>query len=200
MNLSIVRAAETRPSTRFFKTLYQDLEGVLELRTFGPAGETPAAKILQHTANRLRDFVPVKKGVIDPARNQRFLDGCKADKLGAFCGVSLRSQESLKDRKGDAAHCAVVPAIFLDADFKHLGKDETWRRINAAPLAPSMIVESGGGLHVYWKLAKPFFLKTEMAEAKRWLRHIASSVADVVDEAVSEPARVLRIPDSYNFK
>ena len=32
------------------------------------------------------------------------------------------------------------------------------------------------------------------------LRHIAASVADVVDEAVSEPARVLRIPGSYNFK
>ena len=68
------------------------------------------------------------------------------------------------------------------------------------PLQPSMVVESGGGLHTYWDLAQPFYLKKEMAEAKRWLSHIASTVADVVDESVSEPARVLRIPGSYNFK
>ena len=100
--------------------------------------------------------------------------------------MALRSQESLKDRKGDAAHCAVLPALFADADFKHLGEEETRRRIKDCPLSPSMIVESGGGLHVYWVLRQPFYLRKEMAEAKRWLRHIAASVADVVDEEVSE--------------
>ena len=39
-----------------------------------------------------------------------------------------------------------------------------------------------------------------MADAKCWLRHIAASVADVVDEEVSEPVRVLRLPGSLNFK
>ena len=64
-----------------------------------------------------------------------------------------------------------------------------------------MVIESEGGLHPYWILdpSSAFYLKREMREAKLWLRHIASSVADVVDETVSEPARVLRIPGSYNF-
>ena len=53
---------------------------------------------------------------------------------------------------------------------------------------------------MYWLLEAPFILKVEMAEAKRWLRHIAASVADVVDEEVSEPIRVLRLPGSFNFK
>ena len=161
---------------------------------------SPAAKKLRKEANRLRDFVPVENGVCDEARIRRFLDGCEKAKLGAFFGVALRSQSSLKDRKGDASHCQVLPAIFCDADDKHLGEEETRRRIAACPLPPSMVVESGGGLHPYWILKKPFFLKAEMAEAKRWLRHIAASVAEVVDATVSEPARVLRIPESYNFK
>ena len=39
-----------------------------------------------------------------------------------------------------------------------------------------------------------------MKEAQRWLRHIASTVAEAVDEEVSEPSRVLRIPGSTNWK
>ena len=105
-----------------------------------------------------------------------------------------------KIRKGDAAHCQTLPCLFVDADWKHLGDDETIARIAACKLAPSVVVESGGGLHPYWILKQPFYLKKEMAEAKRWLRHIAASVADVVDESVSEPIRVLRIPGSWNHK
>ena len=126
--------------------------------------------------------------------------GARKRSSGRFFGVALRSQASLKTRKGDAAHCQTLSVLFCDVDFKHLGEDETRRRIADCPLPPSMIVASGGGWHVYWRLKKPFYLKKEMAEAKRWLRHIAASVADVVDEEVSEPVRVLRIPGSFNFK
>ena len=200
MSLALVPVVEKHQSTVFFKILHQNLDGVQELRTFGPEGDSSAAKKLRSQANRLRDFVPVKNGVCDPKRIQRFLAGCEKAKRGAFCRVALRSQAALKDRKGDATHCQSLPAFFLDVDFKHLGEAETRKRIAAVPLPPSMMVESGGGLHPYWILAQPFYLKSEMAEAKRWLRHIAASVADVVDESVSEPARVLRIPGSHKFK
>ena len=187
-------------AARFFKELYFGQDGVLEIRTFGPDGNSPAAKKLRKEANRLRDFVLIKNGFCDEARIQRFLDGCKKAKLGAFFGVALRSRAALKDKKGDGAHCQTLTCLFVDMDFRHLGEDETRKRLAAAPLPPSMVVESGGGLHPYWILKQPFYLKKEMADAKRWLRHIASSVADVVDETVSEPARVLRIPGGYNFK
>ena len=200
MSLSLVPVVETHPSTVFFKTIHQGLDGVQELRTFAPDGDSPAANKLRKEAHRLRDFVPVKNGVCDPKRIQRFLDGCEKAKLGAFFGVALRAQASLKTKKGDGAHCQTLTCAFVDADHKHLGEDETIRRITASPLAPSMVVESGGGLHPYWILKQPFQLKNELATAKRWLRHIAASVADVVDETVSEPTRVLRIPGSYNFK
>ena len=142
-----------------FGTLYDGHEGMNERRTFGPDGKTAAAIKLRKEAARLRDFVPVKNGGCDEARIQRFVDGCNGAHLGAFFGVALRSQESLKDRKGDAAHCQTLTSLFVDADFCHLGEDETRKRIAAAPLPPSMVVESGGGLHAYWILAQPFYLK-----------------------------------------
>ena len=189
-------------ATKFFSTLYAHQSGVLELRTFGPDGDSTKAKTLRRKANALRDFVLVENGIVDEPKVLSFIKGCNAAHLGAFYGVALRARESLKDRKGDAAHCQTLTTLFVDADFKHLGEEETIRRINAAPLAPSMVVESGGGLHPYWILdsSSAFYLKRELPAAKLWLRHIAASAAGVVDESVSEPARVLRIPGSYNFK
>ena len=198
--LSLVPVVETQPFVRFFKTLYRSQSGVLELRTFGSDGQDATSKQLRTTAHRLRDFVPVINGTYDHARIEKFLKGCEQAKLGAFFGVALRAQASLKTRKGDGAHCQTLTTLFVDADWKHLGEEEARRRIKDCPLQPSLIVESGAGLHVYWMLTQPFYLKKEMATAKRWLRHIAASVADVVDETVSEPARVLRIPGSYNCK
>ena len=194
--LTVVGSANQQPFERFFNTLYAGQTGVLELRTFPPEGNEK----LKHIANRLRDFVPVKDGAYDANRVTRNIAGCNKAGLGAFFGVALRSQDSIKTRKGDAAHCQTLTAFFLDMDFKHLGEEETRRRLNALSISPSMVVASGGGLHPYWILKQPLYLKKEMAEAKRWLRHIAASVADVVDEEVSEPTRVLRIPGGYNFK
>jgi hypothetical protein len=39
-----------------------------------------------------------------------------------------------------------------------------------------------------------------MKDAQSALRRMAATIADVVDESVSEPVRVLRIPGSFNFK
>lgn len=181
----------SHPAEAFFSALYRGQTGVLELRTFD-----------HPQANKLRDFIPVKEGAFDFTRVQRFLKDTEALQLGAFFGVALRTAASLKTLKGDAAHCQTLTALFVDADFKHLGEEETRRRIAAFPMPPSMVVHSGGGLHPYWLLKYPIFLQGTggMQRAKSCLKRLAKSVADVVDESVSEPVRVLRIPGGFNFK
>ncbi|HXG86742.1 MAG TPA: hypothetical protein VNJ02_00285 [Vicinamibacterales bacterium] len=175
----------------FFETLYAGQNGVMELRTFD-----------HDRANALRDFIEVNDGKYNHDRVVTFLKATEALQLGAYYGVALRTAAALKTRKGDAAHCQTLTALFVDADFKHLGEEETRKRIAAFELPPSLVVCSGGGLHPYWLLDQPIFLQAPggMKTAKSWLKRLASSVADVVDEAVSEPARVLRIPGSFNFK
>jgi len=179
------------PATQFFNTLYAGQTGVLELRTFD-----------HPKANALRAFIPVEQGEYDVDRVTKFLDATEELRLGAFFGVALRTAASLKSKKGDAAHCQTLTALFVDADFKHLGEAETRRRIDECQLQPSMLVCSGGGLHPYWLLETPIFLQSPggMAKAKSYLKRLAKAVAEVVDESVSEPVRVLRIPGSYNFK
>jgi hypothetical protein len=173
----------------FFKRLYPGQTGILECRTF----DHPEAW-------KLRDFVPVIDGVVDMARINRFLAETESRRLGAYFGVALRTPESVRDRKGDAAHCQALTALFVDADYKYLGEAETRRRIQQYRPSPSIVVCSGGGLHVYWTLTAPIDLRTDEQRARRILRRLARSIAGIVDESVSEPARVLRIPGSLNFK
>ena len=188
----------------FFSILYAGQTGVLELRTFGPekSDASPEAAAQRKAANDARDFIPIVDGQLDHGRVNKYLAACEKARLGAFFGVALRSQASIKSKKGDAAHCQTLTALFVDADFKHLGEAETHRRITAFPLTPSMVVRSGGGFHPYWMLSLPIQLQHEdgMATAKSYLKHLANSVAGIVDESVSEPVRVLRIPGSFNFK
>jgi predicted P-loop ATPase len=202
----------------FFKTLYAGQTGVLELRTFGPDKiETAEAERQRKAASRLRDFIPVKLGEFDFDRVQRFLTGCESARLGAFFGVALRNQASLTAKKGDASHCQTLTALFVDADFKHLDEDyskkdeetqkrieaEMRRRIDEFQLPVSAVVCSGGGLHPYWLLKMPIQIgasSKEMNRARSYLSRLACSVSDIVDTSVSEPARVLRIPGSKNFK
>jgi putative DNA primase/helicase len=188
----------THPAEQFFRELYAGQTGYIELRTFAP--DTDATR--RAVANHIRDFVPVTEGEFDFGRVSLFLRECERYQLGAFFGVALRSQRGADERKGSGEHCQVLTAIFVDADFKHLGEDETRRRLESLGLPPSLLVRSGGGLHPYWLLRIPIYLQMpgEMARAKKLLRDFARAVAGVVDESVSEPARVLRIPGSKNFK
>ena len=188
---------------QFFEALYANQTGILELRAFGhEKSDDLAAEAQRKAASKLRDFVPVIEGKLDIARVNIFLQGCEKNRLGAYFGVALRTESAIIDKKGDGAHCKVLTALFVDADFKHLGEAETRRRITEFPLVPSMVVASGGGLHSYWILSDPLLLQVgmEMEAAKLILRNLASKVADVVDESVSEPVRVLRIPGGFNFK
>lgn len=174
----------------FFSELYAGQTGVLELRTF----KHPDAK-------ELRRFIPVNEGAFDFTPVARFLKETEQRKIGAYFGVALRTQLALKTGEGDLAHCQSLTALFVDADYKRDGEAETRSKIAALPVSPSLTVSTGGGLHVYWLLSRPLLLKTAdgLAQARQLLQSVAKH-ADVVDQSVSEPARVFRIPGTWNFK
>jgi hypothetical protein len=174
----------------FFSSLHAGQTGVLELRAFDSKG-------LQE-----REFLPVKGGVLDLSRVEDFVCTTEQKGLDAYFGVALRTRSALKDKKGDAAHCQTLTALFVDADFKLKGEEETRRRLAECPLSPSVVVHSGGGLHAYWVLKDPMLLKVAggMKQTHDLLQRWAQQFEGVVDLVVSEPVRVLRIPGSTNYK
>jgi hypothetical protein len=173
------------PAVEFLTVLFADLSGCIELRPI----PDPA---------HIRTFVPLDDGGFDPDAVVRYTDACNYRQLAAYYGVAVRKAGATSGRSED---CTLIPALFVDADFKHKGEDATWARLAEFPLPPSIVVATGGGVHCFWLLDRPLPLTATTAQTTRDLmRRLAAAVADVVDESVSEPARVLRLPGSFNYK
>ena len=111
-----------------------------------------------------------------------------------YFGVATRQSSG----DGSLANCQHLGAVFVDIDFKDTPEVGAQGRLEKSPCEPSIIVRSGGGLHVYWLLREPFDLSTEAAEARHLLRRLATHFGG--DMAVAECARVLRVPNLLNHK
>ena len=66
-----------------------------------------------------------------------------------YFGVCPRSE-----RKGTKDAIRRLSCVWADVDAKNFdgGKDEALRRIHEFPINPTVIVDSGNGYHVYWRL------------------------------------------------
>ena len=139
-----------------------------------------------------------------PSRVCHFLPLRDVDGVAQFCrahahenvyvGVSTRREIG----RGDKAGCRELWVAFADLDFKDIAEPTARQRLRDSPLAPSLIIESGGGLHCYWTLAAPFVLPADEAAAERRLKRLARHFGS--DLSVAETARILRIPGTFNHK
>ena len=123
----------------------------------------------------------------------RYLDTARTSE-DVYFGVATRRDET----SGKLSNCLHLPALFADVDFKRTPEDEARDRLAQCPQPPSAIVRSGGGLHLYWKLAAPLDLQTDASRAKMLLRRLARALG--ADAAAAEPARILRVPRTVNHK
>ena len=106
-----------------------------------------------------------------------------------YFGVNPRTQSG----GGSRADVACCRAVF--ADFDGLPLAEVMRRIEDAGLPhPTVIVESGGGFHVYWTLADP--IDPDLFEQiQRGLIAVLDS-----DPKVCDAPRIMRLPGTVNRK
>jgi hypothetical protein len=89
-----------------------------------------------------------------------------------------------------------LPALWIDADFKITPEEELRELIRRFPLQPSLVICSGGGLHVYWLLEEA--ADPQDPRCKLALQGLAAALK--ADPQAAEIARVLRLPGSYNYK
>jgi len=104
------------------------------------------------------------------------------------------------------AYVSAINGLFCEVDAKdeegstpQLRKVKALNRILDAPLAPTLLIDSGGGYHAYWYLADTMHLDEHVrpqAEALQaaWVQLIGG------DKASKDLARVLRVPGTKNMK
>jgi hypothetical protein len=113
------------------------------------------------------------------------------DRLQLFWGVATRRDDS----SGKEDNLLEFPAAFIDIDFKQRDEAEARRELATFPFAPSLVLHSGGGLHVYWFLREAL---SDMAEARRLLLGLITQFH--ADPSCKDPSRIMRIPGSRNLK
>ena len=158
----------------FIEAVYDGVDGYLNVRTLPPV-EQRFFKV---------DDVDALEAFIKPRRDRN-----------AYIGVAAR----VNPTDGSLAGCGALPALFADLDFKDFTDEAAARRqLAASPLTPSILIQSGGGLQPWWLLREPMDLQRDAPAAKSLLRRLAVSLD--ADLAAAEPARILRLPNTQNYK
>lgn len=111
----------------------------------------------------------------------------------------------LKPSRSLRAQLGIIAALgcfYTELDAKDFDgdKDKARAAVDALDPRPSVLIDSGGGYHLYWLLDEPWILVTDedREEAKRyqaaWVAYVGG------DPAVKDLARVLRVPGTLNYK
>lgn len=160
---------------RFLDQLYASCsEGVVECRAL-PSGRRAWAQIGNWAV-----FVP-------------FLQAEAAAHQDLYVGVATRRDTT----NGTTANLADLPAVWTDLDMT---PTEAATRLATCPIQPSLVVESGLGVHVYFRLREPLDLRepANISRASSVLRRLCQHLGG--DDRACDPARILRLPGTYNTK
>ena len=124
---------------------------------------------------------------------QPFVERCARIRDNVAVGVATRKDTT----SGRTDNLLQLPALFVDLDVRPA---EAIRRLDTFAFTPHVIVESGLGVHGYFRLKEPLAVSDRQSceHAAGLLRRLAHSLNG--DPRATDPARVLRVPTTLNFK
>jgi hypothetical protein len=96
----------------------------------------------------------------------------------------------------DGTHIDTFDWVFVDMDLKdgvYSSKDEFYQRIGESDIWPSKIIDSGNGVHAYWKVSN-LDAKSYLKLSRRLMRLFKT------DEAVGKLFQLMRHPGTMNTK
>jgi P4 family phage/plasmid primase-like protien len=138
----------------------------------------------------------------DPEKVEEFLVAHDQPGRGTFFAVATR-----EGNDGSREGCKELPAVWCDIDCNKIGvaKDKAVEILRSLPYPPSLITDSGGGVHAWWLLreAEDISIGADGWEEKEErIVSVLRRLKDVLcgDPQVCEVARVMRLPSTHNTK
>jgi hypothetical protein len=137
-----------------------------------------------------------------------------------YFGVGLRAADLGPHKRGGKDDVIALPGLYVDVDYCGTplleGLEGQQPDLSAArdlldefPLRPSIIISSGRGLHAYYLFRKLLLIggsadrdsvDSLLRDFKATWKAIGQCGAYKVDTSAIEPARVLRVPGTINWK
>lgn len=177
------------PSIKFFKALYQHCihpASCIELRPISIDGVTRQQWV------PLNDLQSIP-GWLDYFRKEKpFQRG-----VDFYFGVATRTEG-----QGDTDGLIEIPAVFCDIDLAEMKDDEkkeVFKKLAEFPIKPFFVINSGGGLHVYWKLKEPATRK-DIPKVESVQRGLFAFFCPQLKTHSVDVAHILRVPGTLNMK
>lgn len=135
-----------------------------------------------------------------------------------YFNIGLSAEKPAPGKRGTEREVGYVTAFATDIDIAGDGhndkrqypqsKDEVKGILNIMPLAPSALIHTGGGYHVYYFLDVPFETNDEVARkaAKEMSKRVQTTIAQhakLIDreiDSTADLAHLFRVPETYNYK
>lgn len=165
---------------QFFGVLFDGVDGYLDVRLIDAEGNTQRHTF--ETIDEAIDFIATVGAV------------------NVYAGISTRRTGGTEKDEGGKANLAAVRAVWVDIDFA--GPDDAAlvaELLERFPHPPSLIVSTGGGIHLYWFLDEPYDVTT--SERIQALEDVLKGLTDCLggDSAATHASRILRIPGTTNY-
>jgi hypothetical protein len=109
---------------------------------------------------------------------------------------SLTPKHRRTEKRAHENDTALIQVLWVDIDQED--KDAARQQVYNVHVPPSVLIDSGGGLHALWAIYPVPVDDTNHAYVKRILRGLA--LATQGDTACAETARVFRLPGTRNTK
>ena len=132
------------------------------------------------------------------------VDALSADHQNVF--VALNSFEG---HSRLAKHAVFSRSFFIDLDVgdsdkKYGSKEEALAALDAfltdTGLPPPIVVDSGGGYHAYWAFNEDILIEDWRIYAARFKDYCLTHGLKIDPAVTADAARILRCPDTYNYK
>jgi len=142
------------------------------------------------TSRKTTHWLPAEKAASAP-------NGAKLD---TYFGVNPTLESKKAHERALISDICAVNCLFAEFDGKdYPSKDDALRYVESLQPEPSVIIDSGGGYHLYWLLRDTFEIRNE--QERQYIRDVlARWVEFVKGDVVKDLARVLRVPGTHNYK
>lgn len=178
----MMRDRDYTTSSDFLKRLFGETLHKVELRTCpNVRGE---GRAISHLSR-------------DPSDWEGFARTNDLPGMGTYFGMCTRHGGS------SAEHAMECPALWVDIDCAKQGirGDDARQALGNLPHPPSIVVNSGGGLHAYWVLEEAVRVPVGAAARETVIRALKQLVRILAgDPTVAELARIMRLPGTFNSK
>lgn len=172
---------------------------------FGAYTDTPIFLCsLPNADARDRESNPRELLTRSPEDVDRFVAKYDRKDRGAYFSVGTLRADAQPDKPGGSrrlkGNVAQIVCLHADVDLKSVlaSRDEILEAVRGLPHPPSVIVDSGNGLHLYWLLSEA--LQAD-PDAIALIEGLNEQLADLVGgDAVRDVCRLMRLPGSHNTK